>query len=294
MGIPKEFPGLGALSTNPFHHYIGSLAEALHIEAAELPFSAVPLLTSLVVALGGLFLGWLVYRGAGKLRAGQHVASPAEYVDPLAKPLGRLYTVLRNKYYFDELYHKVFVKGAQRLANWLYRFDDLWVIDPIVDGVGKLGRRLSEIGEWFDTHIVDAAVNGVGAVTGWFGSAVRVIQTGKAQNYLLVGLVTVSVLVGRILVVAEIVSSIRISRRFLFMTNSLLTIITFVPLVGALLTLLPWGKWLRLDKAGEERLIKNGAIAISLLPLGLAIVLWFGYNQAPAAYSSTSRRRGSP
>ena len=66
VGIPKEFPVLGAFSTNPFHHYIGSLAEALHIEAAELPFSAVPLLTSLVVALGGLVLGWLVYRGGSR------------------------------------------------------------------------------------------------------------------------------------------------------------------------------------------------------------------------------------
>ncbi len=64
------------------------------------------------------------------------------------------------------------------------------------------------------------------------------------------------------------------------MTNSLLTIITFVPLVGAILTLLPWGKWLGMDKLREERLIKNGAIAISLLPLGLAIGLWFGYNKS--------------
>ncbi len=64
------------------------------------------------------------------------------------------------------------------------------------------------------------------------------------------------------------------------MTNSLLTIITFVPLVGAILTLLPWGKWLGMDKLREERLIKYGAIAISLLPLGLAIGLWFGYNKS--------------
>ncbi len=63
------------------------------------------------------------------------------------------------------------------------------------------------------------------------------------------------------------------------MTQSLLTIITFVPLVGALLTLLPWGKWLKLDKAREEELIKKGAIAISLLPLGLSILLWFAYDQ---------------
>ncbi len=55
---PDDLPGPGQLSpTNPFHHYIGSLAEALHIEAAELPFNAVPLLD---------FAG----RGAGRLAAG--------------------------------------------------------------------------------------------------------------------------------------------------------------------------------------------------------------------------------
>ena len=68
------------------------------------------------------------------------------------------------------------------------------------------------------------------------------------------------------------------------MTNSLLTIITFVPLLGAILTLLPWGKWFGLDKAGEERLIKNGAFAISLLPLGLAIILAVSYNPAAGGF----------
>jgi len=68
------------------------------------------------------------------------------------------------------------------------------------------------------------------------------------------------------------------------MTNSLLTIITFVPLLGAILTLLPWGKWLGMDKAREERLIKNGAIAISLLPLGLALILVAGYNSAATGF----------
>ena len=203
VGIPTEFPGLGALSTNPFHHYIGSLAEAPHIEAAALPFNAVPLLTSLGVALGGLTLGWWVYRGAGKLRAGQHLAAPQEFVDPLARPLGPLYPVLQNKYYFDELYHKVFIKGTQRLSAWLFKFDSNIIDDTLVDGVGKAGRWLSEVGRWFDTHIVDGAVNGIGAVTGWFGSVMREFQTGKAQNYLLVGLVTVSVLLGAFLLLPK-------------------------------------------------------------------------------------------
>jgi NADH-quinone oxidoreductase subunit L len=189
VGIPRSFPVLGAISTNPFHHYIGGLAEALHIEAVELPFSAVPLLTSLVVALGGLALGYLVYRGYA-------ARAQSEAPDPLARPLGGLYRVLQNKYYVDELYYKVFVRGSQRFANWLFKFDDSWIIDPIVDGVGKLGQRMSEWGHWFDVHVVDAVVNLTASVTGAFGAALRVLQTGKAQNYLLTVLVVVSVALG--------------------------------------------------------------------------------------------------
>src|SRR5512138_1287526 len=59
VGIPEEFPVLGGLVPNWVHEFLGkSLAEMP--EAA--PFSAVPLLTSLVVALGGLLIGWLYYR----------------------------------------------------------------------------------------------------------------------------------------------------------------------------------------------------------------------------------------
>ncbi len=202
VGIPTSFPVLGALSTNPFHHYIGSLAAALHIHAAELSFNAVPLLTSLIVALGGLFLGWLVYRGYAA-RGVRPDESALALPDPMARPLGKLYPVLQNKYYFDELYHKVFIKSTQRLANWLFKFDSNVIDDTVVDGAGWAGRKLSEIGHWFDAHIVDGAVNGVGTVADAFGAALRTIQTGKAQNYLLVGLVAVSVLLGAFLLLPK-------------------------------------------------------------------------------------------
>ena len=35
VGIPTTFPVLGNFSTNPLEHYIGGLAEALHIEVAR-------------------------------------------------------------------------------------------------------------------------------------------------------------------------------------------------------------------------------------------------------------------
>jgi NADH-quinone oxidoreductase subunit L len=205
LGIPTTFPFLGQLSPAVIQHQVGSLAEALHIEAAELPFAAVPLLDSLLVALGGLLLGWLVYRGISAIgmKADDPAWSPLQIVDPMAKRLGRIYRVLQNKYYFDELYTKVFVKGTQRLSNWLYRFDNLWVIDPTVNAVGKLTRRISEIGQVFDVRVVDGIVNGIGAVTTAVGGAMRVIQTGRVQNYLLVMLVTVSVLLAAFLLLPK-------------------------------------------------------------------------------------------
>jgi len=54
--------------------------------------------------------------------------------------------------------------------------------------------------------------------------------------------------------------------------NLLLTLITFIPLVGVLLILL--------IPKDDERVIKNIAIAISVVPLLLAIYLWLAYNKA--------------
>ncbi len=54
VGIPEHFPVLGGLIPNWFHEFVsGTLLE----EPAAAPFSWVPLITSLTVALGGLLLG---------------------------------------------------------------------------------------------------------------------------------------------------------------------------------------------------------------------------------------------
>ena len=203
VGIAKDFPLFGTYSSNPFHHIIGGEAEALGIHVKEVPFDLVPVLASILVAVGGLTLGWLVYRAYGPKEAISPLESPLDRPDPLARPLGRIYVWLSNKYYFDELYNRVFVKTTKRLSNWLYRFDDQMVIDPIVDWVGSLWRKISDASQWADTRIVDAAVNGAGAITSRLGGYARTIQTGKVQNYLLVLLVSVSVLLGAFLLLPK-------------------------------------------------------------------------------------------
>ncbi len=184
VGIPEGFPGLGKLLGNPFHHFIGGLAEALHIEAAPLPFDPVPVSVSVLVALGGLALAWVVY--------GARPATSPEEPDPLERLLGSLYVVLRNKYYFDELYAATVVRFARWLADILFRVDQQWLIDPLVNLVGRWGRGLAQgLHSLVDGPIIDGLVNAIGRVTNALGAFLRLIQTGRAQNYLVIMLIVV-------------------------------------------------------------------------------------------------------
>jgi len=80
----------------------------------ELPFNLTPVAISVIVAVGGLLLGWLVYRkyaAAGAVRQVPCKKFRLCSVPIPAKALGRVWTLLQQKYYFDELYDKVFVKA---------------------------------------------------------------------------------------------------------------------------------------------------------------------------------------
>ena len=175
VGIPEEFPGLGGLLPNWFH----GVAYSLPILPEGVEFSFIPLLTSLGVALGGLFFGWLVYRN---VKVGQE--------DPLKKPLGPLYTLFQNKYYFDEIYDVVFVKPAIWFSEvFSYQWMDRGMIDGTLHGVA---RSAPAVGRFFRSTI-DRAINwfgdAVGEVAKKFGSGIRVIQTGRVQQYMVIALI---------------------------------------------------------------------------------------------------------
>jgi NADH-quinone oxidoreductase subunit L len=178
VGIPEHFPVIGGLIPNWFHEFVGgTLLE--HPYTPE--FSWVPLLTSLGVALGGLGLGWLVYRD---VKAGA--------VDPLARAFGPVYTVLENKYYFDELYDRIFIKPMYWFAdNVVYRFLDRTVIDGFLHAVARASSWIgANLRRWIDMLIINQGIgDGIGFGTNRIGRFLRVIQTGRVQEYLLVGFI---------------------------------------------------------------------------------------------------------
>jgi NADH-quinone oxidoreductase subunit L len=180
VGIPKTFPGLGSISPNWFETFVASmLPEA---EAGAPIHSYVPLIASLFVALGGLYLGYLVYR---KLPFGGR--------DPLEKPLGLLYPVLRNKYGFDQAYDFLFVRTSHWLADiFTVRWLDKGLIDGFLHAVARGAWGLGVVfRRYFDLPVInrggDALSNGVRNT----GFSLKAIQTGRVQQYLVMGIALV-------------------------------------------------------------------------------------------------------
>ena len=121
--------------------------------------------------------------------------------DAVAARLRPIYTLLWNKYYFDEFYDGVIVELTVAGSKVLGLFD-LRFIDGIVNGVGvTVQAGCSRFAGWFDNTFVDGLVNLVARIIWYVGGRVRRVQTGMIQNYLLaiVGGVVLLILIFRAL-----------------------------------------------------------------------------------------------
>lgn len=124
------------------------------------PINYTVMIGSVVLAGAGILLAYTLYLKDVKKRR----------VKRLAAWFGPVYRMLYNKYYIDELY--------------------LWFNHALVDGTAKLFYL-------FDIYVVDNIVNGFGAFARLSGDGLRVFQTGRVQNYVLVfflGVLAVAVL----------------------------------------------------------------------------------------------------
>ncbi len=100
---------------------------------------------SVAIALTGIGIAYLFY-----------VKNPA-LPKRLAERWKRLYKLLLNKYYIDEIYEVLFVKSLKNIGTSLWR--------------------------GFDEFIIDGTINGIAYFFGWLSSVMRRVQTGLVQNY---------------------------------------------------------------------------------------------------------------
>ncbi len=173
IAIPHSFPVLGHLSSGWLQGFLGSM---IPFEGEAEAHSIVPLVTSLTVSLGGLLIGWLLYRGYKE----------SKQSDPLQRGLGPAFTLLQNKYRIDECYTLVFIRPLLWFAEKVsYQFIDKTVIDGAIHAVGRFGVGLGKLlRNAFDLPVVNGAGDGLAAGTKESGRLFSRLQNGKVQHYM--------------------------------------------------------------------------------------------------------------
>lgn len=154
-------PAPGGAEVHAGSEHAGELAHPAHGRAV---------LVSVLAAGSGILLACLFYLW--------RVLDPARW----ARRLRALYTLVSNKYWFDELYQATVVRPAVWASAVAARFDAV-VIDGLVNAVGRTMSRAADLSAAHDSYVVDGTVNWLGQSTAAAGQVLRRAQTGRVQQY---------------------------------------------------------------------------------------------------------------
>jgi len=159
---PLLFDGFfgNAIHVAPEHDVLRHMGEEFHGSAQFMlhGFSG----PAVWLALAGVLAAWFLYLKRPELAA------------QLRERAGALYTLLANKYYFDEFNEKVIAGGSRALGGALWRIGDVAIIDG-------------------------AAVNGSANLVGWLARTVRGIQSGYLYHYAFAMIIGLSALLAWLL-----------------------------------------------------------------------------------------------
>jgi NADH-quinone oxidoreductase subunit L len=176
-GIPQALHGGNAIE----HFLAPSFSAAGHAGSADAAGQAA---SGHGIELGLMLLS-VVIAAAGILVARRFYVTSPERPARVSDRWPRLYRLLLNKYYVDELYDATAVKGTIASSRGLWTFDRK-VIDGAVDGSGWMTRLAAWLSHMFDKYVVDGLVNVVGWTSHEGSFGLRRLQTGLVQNYALV------------------------------------------------------------------------------------------------------------
>lgn len=168
----------GAQQEMGIAEHLSPEAEAIHHHAHGLA-----LMISLAVAGLGIFISSITYL--------KHILKAESF----KKMAGPLYTVLWNKYYFDEFYIGVLIqKGLLKFNQFLAMFDDRVVDRIFVDGWRDVAMVIKSAVSKFDDVVVDRVmVDGTADIAAGGGWVLRQFQTGKVQQYLVLTVMVIIV-----------------------------------------------------------------------------------------------------
>jgi NADH-quinone oxidoreductase subunit L len=203
MWVPYVILAVGTVAiglTGPyvesfFHTALATTATSIGATSPELNPSAeqgasltATLGSLIMLAVGGIF-GYLIYISR-RLKPTSIVGEHG---------LGRtLYNFLWNRWYINPIYYRIFVYGTISVAAAVKNTIETGFFDRISGAVALFSVGLSKTGEKIDVGLVDGWINGTASTGREFSSLLKRIQTGIAQEYVLIfalGLFTLTVIV---------------------------------------------------------------------------------------------------
>ena len=151
-------------------------------------FDLFALSSGLLAGLLGIALGYYLYQLQGSAETGDDKIK----IQPI-------WSVLENKYYLDDFYFKYVIDPVKiNISKAVDKFNTN-VIDRFVNGFGQIASLLGGIVyNNFDQNGIDKLLNMSSSGTDSFGGKVKLLQTGKTQQYLMLflgGVVTISLLI---------------------------------------------------------------------------------------------------
>ena len=151
-------------------------------------FDLFALSSGLLAGLLGIALGYYLYQLQGSAETGDDKIK----IQPI-------WSVLENKYYLDDFYFKYVIDPVKiNISRAVDKFNTN-VIDRFVNGFGQIASFLGGIVyNNFDQNGIDKLLNMSSSGTDSFGGKVKLLQTGKTQQYLMLflgGVVTISLLI---------------------------------------------------------------------------------------------------
>ncbi len=129
------------------------------------------MLISIFVAITGIACAWFFY------------LKNTTAIGGIQRALMPLYKFSLNKWYIDELYEFAVVGTFMFIARSCAWFDTN-IVDGAVNGIGNVTILVSRISGWFDKYVVDGFVNLTAGITQFIGLMFRQVQTGKIQTYM--------------------------------------------------------------------------------------------------------------
>jgi len=164
VGIPPE-EGL-------FHRFLQAALPASE-EAVASAVGALPLaVLSLAVAVAGAAMAYHFF------------VRPPELAERLAQRFRILYAILWNKYFVDDAYRFIFMRGTLTLGGIVHQVDER-VVDGAVNGAANATVLASRASHFNDSRIVDGLVNRIADFVQEASLHVRRLQTGLFHRNLM-------------------------------------------------------------------------------------------------------------